>query len=231
MADIQSGRSEPLVPGFQVLDYDISRDGKQVVMWTTDSEGKSRLWVAPFDRSSPPALIPNVEGSEPKFGPGGEIFFCHLEGTSLFVYRVHPDGTGLRKAFAEPVLLMHAVSPDGRWVFAWAPLPGNGSSCQAFPLDGGRPIPFGPDFTFLTGSLDGRSLFTSSHRYSYFIPLPPGAVLPPIPAGGFHSDEGIARLPGVRRIDSPVVVPGPSDEVYAFHHGTVQRNLYRIPVP
>src|SRR5262249_55301121 len=30
--DLTSGRSESLVPGFQALDYDISADGRQVVM-------------------------------------------------------------------------------------------------------------------------------------------------------------------------------------------------------
>jgi hypothetical protein len=49
MADLYSGRSEPLVRGFPVLDYDISADGRQVVMSTTDREGKSRLWAAPLD--------------------------------------------------------------------------------------------------------------------------------------------------------------------------------------
>ena len=61
--------------GFQALDYDISADGRQVVMETADSDGKPRLWLAPFDRSSPPRQIPNVEGGSPRFGPGGEIYF------------------------------------------------------------------------------------------------------------------------------------------------------------
>jgi eukaryotic-like serine/threonine-protein kinase len=197
IADLQSGRSEPLVRGFPVLDYDISADGQQVVMGTTDREGKPRLWVVPFDRSSPPVQIPNVEGGHPKFGPGGDIFFRHVEEMSTFVYRVHPDGTGLRKALTEPVFLLTAVPPDGRWIVAWAPLPGNGSpSIQAFPLDGGPPIQIG-NFLFPSWSLDGRSVFIAG----YLIPLPPGEALPRIPAGGFHSDEEIAHLPGARRID------------------------------
>jgi hypothetical protein len=44
----------------------------------------------------------------------------------------------------------------------------------------------------------------------YFIKLQGGKVLPRIPAGGFHSEEEIARLPGARRIDAEGVVPGPS---------------------
>jgi Tol biopolymer transport system component len=229
IADLESGRSEPLVRGVPVLEYDISADGRQVVMSTTDREGKPRLWVAPFNRSSPPVQIPNVEGGSPRFGTGSEIFFRHLEGMSEFVYRVHADGTGLRKALEEPVFLLGPVSPDGRWIVAWAPLPGNGPpSAQAFPLDGGPAIRFG-NFVYVNvnWSLDGRSAFINGS----VIPLPPGEALPRIPAGGFHSDEEIARLPGARPIDAEGVVLGPSRDVYAFYRGTIQRNLYRIPIP
>jgi len=73
VADVDSGRSEPLAPGFQPLDYAISRDGKQVVMEAPDGEGKPRLWLASFDRRSPPRQIPGVEGRSAQFGPGGEI--------------------------------------------------------------------------------------------------------------------------------------------------------------
>ncbi len=229
-ADMESGRSEPLVRGLSVLDYDISTDGQRVVMWTTDSEGRPRLWVAPIDRSSAPVQIPNVEGVEPRFGPSGDIFFRHSKAMSTFVYRIHPDGTGLQKAIEEPVFILRAVSPDGRWIVGWAPLPGNGPpSIQAFPLDGGAPIQIGVSFnTFLEWSRDGRSVLING---SYIVPLPRGKVLPPIPAGGFHSEEEEASLPGARRIDAEGVVPGPSPEVYAFYRGTTQRNLYRIPIP
>ena len=63
------------------------------------------------------------------------------------------------------------------------------------------------------------------------MPLTAGESLPRIPEGGFHSEQEIARLPGARRIDAWGVVPGPSADVYAFHRGTTQRNLYRIPIP
>jgi hypothetical protein len=219
-----------MVRGLPVLDYDISANGQQVVIWTTDSQGKSRLWVAPFDRSSPPLLIPDVEGGSPRCGPGGDIVFRHVEGMSTFVYRVHQDGTGLHKARTEPVFVLNAGSPDGRWIVGWGPLPGNGPpAMQAFPLDGGPPILIGDSFTFLSWSLDGRSSFIDAGQ-TYIVPVAPGEALPPIPAGGFHSEEEIARLPGARRIDAEGVVPGPSASVYAFYRSTVQRNLYRIPI-
>ena len=36
VADLKSGRSEPLVRGFPVLNFDISRDGRQAVMEAPD---------------------------------------------------------------------------------------------------------------------------------------------------------------------------------------------------
>jgi hypothetical protein len=234
VVDLDSGRSEPLVRGLQVLDYDISADGQEVVMQTADREGKPRLWLAPLDRSSPPRQIPNVEGTNPRFGPRDEILFRREDGTSAFAYRVRPDGTGIRKALEQPIFGMGDVSRDGQWVEAWAPLSGNGPpSFQAFPLGGGPPVPSGTSI-YLTWSLDGRSAFvgqgTAAVGPSYVIPLPPGEALPRIPAGGFHSEEEIASLPGARRIDAQSVVPGSSADVYAFYRGTVQRNLYRIPI-
>ena len=242
VADLESGRSEALAPGFQALDYDISNDGRQVVMETADNRGKPRLWLAPLDRSSPPRQVPNVEGGTPRFGPGGEIFFRHMEGRPRmegrtgFVYRVRPDGTGVRKAVEQPVLMMGDVSPDGRWLMAWAPLPGNGPPAQqVFPLEGGPPIPTGAIFSWsATGSSmaiagDFGAIIPESRNY--LVPLPRGQALPRIPAGGFRSEEEVAHLPGARRIDETDVRPGPSRDVYAFYRGAAQRNLYRIPIP
>ena len=228
-ADLQLGRSELFQRGFPILDYDISADGQRVVMWTTDRDGKSQFWVAPLDRRSAPVQIPNVEGSSPTFGPGNDIFFRRFESTSTFVYRVHPDGTGLRKALPDPIFVLGSVSPEGRWIVGWAPLPANGPPAhQAFPLDGGPAVVIGPTHTFLSWSLDGHSALVAG---SYLVPLPAGESLPRIPKGGFRSEEEIAQLPGAHRIEGEGVVLGPSADVYAFYRGTIQRNLYRIPIP
>src|SRR6516165_9132491 len=74
ITDLESGHSESVVRG-DILDYDISRDGKQVVIGMTDPEGVHRLWVAQLDRSLPPKQLAQVEGVQPRFGPSGEIFF------------------------------------------------------------------------------------------------------------------------------------------------------------
>src|SRR5207247_2662681 len=110
IADLDSGRSEPLLPGFAVdraslghRQYDISPDGRQVVVVSSDNGGKARLWLAPLDRRSPPRQIPNIEGGQPVFGPAGEVFFRRVEGTSAFLYRVQADGGELRKASDLPL--------------------------------------------------------------------------------------------------------------------------------
>jgi len=69
------------------------------------------------------------------------------------------------------------------------------------------------------------------HNTTYALPLPPGRMLPVMPRGGFKSEQEIANLPGTRVLDNADVAPGPTSDTYAFARETVQRNLYRIPVP
>ena len=45
---------------------------------------------------------------------------------------------------------------------------------------------------------------------TYVIPVSPDKLFPPIPPGGFHSEDEIAKLPGVRVIEAADVSPGPT---------------------
>jgi len=241
-AELDGGHTEPLLPGFPIglqpleTAYDISPDGRQVVVEAPDQEGRERLWLAPIDRHSPPQQIPNMEGDGPVFGPGGEIFFRGREGTYGFAYRIRPDGTGLRKAIEHPVIATEAVSRDGQWLVAYArDSQDQHGGTLAFPLGGGPGVRIsGPGAT--SWSPDGKFLFLPATRNTrlgrtYVIPLPPRRPWPEIPSGGFQSDEELARLPGVRVIDAADVAAGPAPDIYAFTRETVQRNLYRIPLP
>jgi Tol biopolymer transport system component len=234
VADLESGRSQSLAPGFRAWDYDVSADGLQVVMDAADPEGKRGLWLAPIDRQSLPRMIPNGEGGrQPKFAPDGDILFRRGGGVTNFAYRIRSDGSGLQKALERVIVLLSAVSRDGRWIVAWSFLPdGEGMALQGFPLDGGPPVTIAAHAA-VSWSPGGDSVSLSGgpipDNRSYIIPLPPGEALPRIPAEGFRSEEEIAQLPGARRIDA-LTVPGPSRDVYAFYRGTTQRNLYRVPV-
>jgi serine/threonine protein kinase len=239
VADLKSGRSEPLVRGFKVLNFDISRDGQHVVMEASDDGGRSRLWLAPLDHSAPPRQVPNVEGGHPHFLPGGEILFRHNEGGptaagSGFIYRVHPDGAGLQKVIPQSVNLFNypsPISPDGRWVFAFGAPLGNGpSGAQVYSLDGKPPIFIGGNGRAAWGA-GGALLSIEGESQAFFFPLTATQILPNIPTGGFGAGEEIARLPGAHRIEGRLVTLGPSPDVYAYYRGNIQRNLYRIPVP
>ena len=242
VVDLDSGRSRPIAQGFQASNYDVSADGRQVVMETADRDGKPQLWLAPLDGSSPPHQIPNVQGGAPRFMPSGEILFRRVEGSGTFgsngfVYRIRPDGADMRKLFDQPVLAIVNVSPDGAWLIVWALLPGSGPPAyQALPLRGGSPVSIGSAVQ-LGWSLDNGSVIVSSafgsvipEGRTYLVPLPPGEGLPRIPAGGFHSEQEIATQAGARRLDVGTVLPGPSQNIYVFYRGTIQRNLYRVPI-
>ena len=237
IAQLDSSRNEPLLPGFPILSYDISPDGRQVVAQAPDREGKSRLWLAPLDRGSPPRQIPGVEGEQPVFSKGGEIVFRRVEGAYRFPFRVREDGTELRKAIEQPISHISGISPDGELLVVTSPAQ---DATLGFPLAGGPPVHVYAGNVHLKWSPDARFIFmsipTKGTGYellgsTYIVPLPPARVLPQIPEGGFRSEAEIAKLPGVRVIDAYYAAPGPSSEVYAFSHETVQRNLYRIPAP
>jgi Tol biopolymer transport system component len=241
--DVESGRNESFLPGVATIGlpgraYDISPDGQLVVVATL-YEGRRRLWLAPLDRRSSPRVIPNVEGDMPYFGSGGEIFFRGMDGPATFAYRVDQDGTGLRKVIERPIATINGISRDGQWLvtkFSGAA----GASIEAVPLSGGSPVPItsgDASTAHLRWSGDGRSMFVSilaaslTSGRTYSIPLMPGRMLPPIPPGGFPSEAAIAKLRGVRLMGGPDVAPGPTPGVYAYSRQTVQRNLYRIPIP
>ena len=238
VAELDSGRSEPLLPGIAVglagnppsSGYDISPDGHQVVVASPDNGGKFRLWLATLDRRSPPRQIPNVEGARPVFGATGEIFFHRVEGTSAFLYRVREDGGGLRKAIDSSIVGMSGVSPDGNWLALAS------GRIVIFRVDGGAPLQTRiQGRTLLRWSGDGKHLFLhrvlTSRDKTYVFPLAPGRPLPESFIDGLPSEQEMVKLPGVRVIASTDVVPGRTADTYAFTRESVQRNLYRIPVP
>jgi hypothetical protein len=242
VADLDSGRAEPFLPGFAVAPagpgsrgaYDISPDGREVVVVSTDSAGKLRLWLAPLDRRTPPRQIPDIEGEQPVFGPTGEIFFRRLEGSSAFLYRVQPNGRELQKANDLPIIALMGASPDRKWLAL-----GNHASegMVIFRTDGVHPLQTQlVAGTWLGWSGDGKHIFVqtlvgNNVGKAYVLPLAPGHLVPESILHGLPSEQEILKLPGARLIVSNDVAPGPTGDIYAFTRETVQRNLYRVPVP
>jgi serine/threonine protein kinase/Tol biopolymer transport system component len=231
-ADVDSGRNEPLLPGFLMRGlyvYDISPGGTEVVFTSRSREGKDRLWLAPLNQRSPPHQIANIEGITPVFGFNGEIFFRAADG---FVYKVHEDGTGLQKIIEKPISSVKSISPDGRWLVVVA------GEAYVHPLDGGplrrlggdMDVGWTPDRRHMWISFGEGGMRRNAAGNTYMIPLSPAKMLPHIPEGGFKSRAELARVPGVRVFDAADVAFGNTLDVYAFSREKAQRNLFRIPL-
>jgi serine/threonine protein kinase len=248
MADLGSNHTEPLLPGFPIpvtgesilmgghSAYDIAPDGRRIIFYSPDRAGKSRLWLAPLDRSSQPRQVPDVEGEQPVFGPSGEIFFRKLVGNSAFLYSVREDGSGLRRMSESPLVGVLSVHPSRQWL-ALGFSPGGQ---EIFPVDGGAPVVTNSiPPPLLRWSGDGKHLLVVGTEHeawanTYVVPLKAGEVLPERIARGknFPSEGELAKLPGVRTLPMATdIVPGSTADVYAFTRVTLQRNLYRIPLP
>jgi hypothetical protein len=55
--------------------------------------------------------------------------------------------------------------------------------------------------------------------------------LPDLPAKGIRSAADLAKLSTLQVIEQPRVAPARDEAAYAFVRTTIQRNLYRIPLP
>jgi hypothetical protein len=229
--DLGSGKSDSVLPGVSITDYDISRDEQQVAFTTTDSNGESTIWLASLDRSTPPREI--AAGDEVSFGTGDELFFRAL-GENNALVRIKRDGTGRTQITTAPVMDKFGVSPDGDWVLAWSPGSGEKAAPGTFAITthGGASTRI-CDGCWATWSADGRFFYatlTISPRATLAIPVPVGKSLPDLPATGIAFGTAGLQLPGARVIEHDAVSPGPDPSTYLFTKTDPQRNLFRIPL-
>jgi Tol biopolymer transport system component/predicted Ser/Thr protein kinase len=247
MVDLDSGRDEPLLPGFAVVGaprrtYDVSPDGRQIVVTALGQKGEHRLWLVPLDRRLRPREIPNAEGDHPLFGSSSVIFFRRIEGDSAFAYRIRDDGTELKKVFDQPVAGLSGISPDGEWLVMKVPGT-NGSSTLALHVhqDSSVRVIATAGISFsdfdVQWSRDAKSIYLRvpanpeqwAAGRTYVLPLVKGSIWPKMPPKGFQSEADITNVPGATLL-SEFDCPGPTPETYAFARMTVQRNLFRIPL-
>jgi Tol biopolymer transport system component len=233
VADVKSGHARQVAAGVKALNFDLSADGQTIALEVVDQNGKAGIWLASVNGDSPLRQIPGVEGREPVFGAQGEVFFRRAEGQSGFVYRVHQDGTGLRKAIDRPVYILEALSPDEQWIEGVGPLSNAGATAAnlVFPLDNGPPVSLGA-FSGVRWIGDGHVLAVSGvENRTYVVPISTrDSFLKVLSTLRETGPAALERASGVRRIDAAVSAVGPTPEVYAVYRGTVQRNIYRIPL-
>ena len=231
MADLGSGRTESVLPGVLMGDFDLASDGKRIVFTSLIADGSPRVWMATLDRSRPPQQLVSFEADTPSFGPGGDVFFRGWEGASGFPYRMRPDDTRPQRVSADPVPDFRVVSPDGEWWLSSYPWP------MAQSARGGASvricdfcdIGWGPGGKFLYVRL--RAIGAMGGGKAFVIALPPGKSLPALPVSGVRTADDLKGLNVVAVIDmtgKSLFAPSHDPSIYAYARMTVQRNLFRI---
>jgi eukaryotic-like serine/threonine-protein kinase len=232
VTDLETERKELLLPGFDVTAYDVSRDGKRIVFAALDSMGRSHLWLVRLDGHLSPRQISPLEADGPRFGVHDDIFFRGGDSTTRFIFRMAEDGGDARKAVAEPVVFFLSSSPDGAWLLARVDSKEHdGNAVVAFSTQGDRAVPVCADCEadWAPGGQEFvvRGLF--SQFTSLIIPLNPGKSLPQLPARGLRSKADVTALTGARTGDG-YRYPG-RGTLYAYVKASIQRNIYRVPLP
>jgi len=232
--DLASGKSDPLLTGQRIVDYDVSRDEARVA-FTVRMGGESQIFLAATDRSTPPRLV--VRGGDlVRFG-AGQLFFRQLGGKADYLVRVQEDGSGLTRILETKIVEVGGVSPDGEWAIVGGILESEvGTFAVAVRDRAQRRICAGA--CFVQWSADGKYMYVSltsrfsaadSRNHTDVIRLPHGFGLLDLPASGIDRASE-AELAGIQSIPHADMSPGPDPQTYAFASAAFQGNLFRIPL-
>jgi Tol biopolymer transport system component/predicted Ser/Thr protein kinase len=243
--DIRTGNGREIFSGADVGDYCIPPEGKELIYAARDRNNRVHLWSVPIDHVRPPKRITPEETDDNNIMclNDGNVFFSRAESGLEVLYRMKPDGGGMQKAFPTPVLDVVATSPDGNWMAATVNSAG-GSATQVMIYNlregtakqiCGTCNPFwSPDSKRLYVSFALVTKGDAKDRgQTYVIPWTHGSNLGALPPGGTRTEAEVAKVAtlvaAARR--GQEFAPGPSRDVYAFSRRTIQRNLYRVPLP
>jgi serine/threonine protein kinase/Tol biopolymer transport system component len=237
--DVETGRARSILPGRQVIGYDISRDGTQVAFAALDQGGSSHVWLARLDGSDKPRRLTEFVADSPRFDAAGNIFCRGIDKGTSFIYRLR-EGHAPEKAIQQPVLFFLTTSPAGDWLIAKVQ-PAEGADGNhadvAFPTAGGNPVRLCDDDCNVDWTPNGKSLVIrlgAAHapgpNKTFVVALEPGTTLPPWPARGSHSREDVSNLRITREIDG-WIYPSGTGSAYVFIRSTTQRNIHRVPLP
>jgi dipeptidyl aminopeptidase/acylaminoacyl peptidase len=231
-ADLESEKSVKVVPGFSILEYDISTDGREVV-FSGQSGETLQIWLAAMDQSARPQLLSASSGDSPHFGPDGEVLFRLEEGNMHYLARMNRDGSGRSIVVPYPIGNIEYISPDRRWITTISPLPDGSAGTLAIPTAGGRPRIISLRGVPAVWSPDGKFfyVYVRGEQKTAAIPVPAGETLPRLPPSGIGRLDDLAAFPASRVIDGYRSSPGTDPSIYAYVKTTVHRNLFRIPLP
>jgi DNA-binding winged helix-turn-helix (wHTH) protein/Tol biopolymer transport system component len=230
MADLDSGRTEAVLPGVLMGKFDILPDGQRVVFEAEHEDGAGHVWIAWLDRHVPPKMLTTSVARQPHLGAGGKIYMAVREGNKEFTYVSGPDE--IPRKLDPPFPGVINLSPHGEWLLdGFAHLtarPVNGKS--PVPICGYCSVGWGQGGVLYMRIQDNGD--AGGGRVVMIAP-PTGKDLPPLPASGVKSMEdfkGVKVLADIDMTDKAVFSPGPTPSIYAYTRKTIQRNLFRIPL-
>jgi hypothetical protein len=233
--DLRSGKTETVLPGVSVSDYDLSRDEKEIVYTTKEGDKDSRISLTSLDRRTPPRQIATA-GDQVSFGAEGDIFFRLFEQSTNTLARIKQDGSGWHKVGTVSIVNKYAVSPDGEWVIVHSANANEGAATLAVPVDGGPPRRICIQNCPAAWSSDGRFFYVArgasatAPARTLALPVPAGKTFPDLPAPGIDLAASHVSVPGAIVIDLESVSPGPDPATHVFTKSELVRNLFRIPL-
>jgi Tol biopolymer transport system component/predicted Ser/Thr protein kinase len=238
MAELDSGKKRRLLTEFQMQHFDVSRDEQRIVFVANEGTGRAPLYIAPLDGSAPAKRLSSLDCTRGLFAPSGDVLFVGGREGDMYLYRIGPDGAGLKKLIPGNVSFLYDISPDGKLAAVWA-----GIDIKVYPLAGGPPVLFckncagaGADERGLTPALlrwspDGKYLYVYREDLRTFVvPLRSGQMLPPLPPDGIKWKNDFPAVPGARLIPRERAFLGADPGEYAYPQVTAHRNIYRVPV-
>jgi hypothetical protein len=176
------------------------------------------------------------------FGPAGEVIFHRSEAGHQFIFHMKEDGSQQEKLLSYPDLIMRSVAPDGQWIIAAGPAPGEErpTGVFAYPIHSGTPVRI-CTYCDAAWSRDQRYFFlrfraegSGEGGKAFVIAQAPGRPTPNFSPNGVDHEKDLSGLPVVQRLDLEGISHisfGHDPSVYAFSRVSVHRNLYQIPVP
>ena len=235
--DLATGLHRPIIQGRQVIGYDVSSDGSQVVFAALDERGISHVWLTRLDRPVTPRQLATFEADSPRFDVTGDILCRGTDSGSRFVYRLR-EGRPPEKAVQQSVLFFQTTSPDGVWLIVRAQSDDRQGAHQvtmAIPTAGGQPVPLCA-LCEVDWMPNGRSLvirFPSSDPAApgrtLLVTLESSSMLPRWPAQGIRSRDDLKDLRIAREFEG-WMYPSDAGLTRVYARSTTQRNIHRVPV-
>jgi hypothetical protein len=253
--ELADGAREELLPGYRMVHFDLSADDRRVVFASGDDERDRRgIWIGPLDRSAPLRRIYEGEVERVFFDREENVYFLQKSNTNRFLHRLRAPEYRINERVSDrPTWFLFSVSPDGAWIVAIMSHSSGRGNQQVAISTRGEPLRVlcsfcgagaGPARVLapaIAWTRDGGALLVSGQfagptilmgaPFTIRIPLPPEAVLPPLPEGGITSFQDWLDLPGAQRIQQQNVLPGATPDQLFFYERTTLRNLYRVELP